>query len=145
MCSSDLPSGPSQTCMGEDDGEPPSPRSLPRAASYQAWSDGGGVVDAADADSDDSTLQDPDPAGDSAVSAEIGASLGWFAGAAIGLMTLIIPIGTVLLDRDPALVLAGSEAPLTSDETLRSGHLATPPLGSAPLPTPAAQIGRAHV
>jgi hypothetical protein len=128
-------SGPSQTSVGEDDGEPPSPRSLPPAAPRRAWGDGNVELPA----EDEPTQLDPDPAGDSAVSAEIGAGLGWLAGSAIGLMSLIIPIGTVLLDRDLPLMLAGTETPLSSDDTLPSGHLPALPLEQAPLQAPTAR------
>jgi hypothetical protein len=108
--------GASQASQGEDDGEPPSPRPSPPGSIREAPL-------AADED-------DPAQRGaDLDLAPELGESLGWLAGGGIALLTLVIPIGSVLLDRGPALRLGSSGSSATLPGSFLPGTSNPPPQG----------------
>jgi len=116
--------GPSQS---DEESEPPSTRRKPSAAALPSLS-----PDAAAPTADRAGIA---AAGIHQFSPEIGQGLGWLAGSSIALLTLLIPMGSVLLDRagdpDPA-----ADAPLPA-ATARLQPTVIPSVSSPVGPKPA--------
>lgn len=105
---------PFQASQAEDDGEPPSPGSpLPATLQQQHWL---------------SDQSDPSPSQVGlAVAPDLGESLGWLAGGAIALLTLLIPMGSVLLDRSSSIGLGAANSSPTLAAPLSNSSLTGAP------------------
>jgi len=111
-----LEPGCSLELIEDGDGDPPSPRSVVRSTSPPS---GGSFARAAH------NLESPErrlkPA---ALVDELGPGLGWIAGVGIALLTIMVPLTSVILDRDHAP--SGSLLPTLPASTVGHGSVQPP-------------------